>query len=574
MAGPTPMAGAPGRPTPAGRLHGLMRWPLALMRRPLGLMLAASLWMATVGNWALWQELARLGALRGGAGVGLGVSLALMVTAGLLMLQSLLAWRWTLKPVLVVLLLATAAGTHFMLAYRIVIDSTMLTNVLQTDVREAGDLFSLRLLATLGVMGVLPALLVWRLPLEHGRWTRRLGHNLLLLAAAVALLVAATLASFQALSATMRNHKHVRYLINPLNAVYALGDLASQPLRRNTRVLLPLGTDAALGPRHAAAAAAGGKPPLLLLVVGETARADHFALNGYGRPTNPALAALPVVSWRNAWACGTSTAASLPCMFSHLGREGFADRKADHENLLDVAQRAGLAVLWLDNQAGCKGLCDRVPNASTTALQDPALCGEGECHDEILLQGLDERLAALPAERRARGVLLVMHQMGSHGPAYFKRTPAARKPFGPECTSTALQDCDRAQLVNAYDNTIAYTDHVLARAIAWLQQRSAVNDTALLYVSDHGESLGENNLYLHGLPYALAPDAQKRVPWITWLSPGYAQRHGLEMACLQARADAPVAHDHYFHSVLGLLDVRTSAYQPALDAYAACRRGG
>ena len=548
-------------------------WAAGWLRRPLGLMLAASLWMATLGNLALWQELGRLGVLRGAGGVGFGVALALMVTAGLLMLQSLLAWRWTLKPVLIVLLLATAAGAHFMLVYRIVIDSSMLTNVLQTDVREAGDLFNVRLLLTLGLLGVLPALVVWRLPLQHGRWPRRLGHNLLVLAASLVLLVAALLASFQAMSSTMRNHKHVRYLINPLNAVYALGDMASQPLRRDNRTLQPLGLDATLGPRTAVAtAAAPARPPLLLLVLGETGRAGNFALNGYGRPTTPELEKLPVISWRNAWSCGTNTAASVPCMFSHLGREGFGSRKQNHENLLDVAQRAGLAVLWLDNQAGCKGVCDRVPNASTAALKDPVLCQDGECWDEILLQGLDERIAALPAERRARGVLVVMHQMGSHGPAYYKRVPPAHKRFLPECTTNVLQDCDHAQLVNAYDNTIAYTDHLLGAAVGWLQQRSAANDTAMLYVADHGESLGENNLYLHGLPYALAPDVQKRVPWITWLSPAFAQRSGLDTACLRGRADNEVTHDHYFHSVLGLLDVRTSAYQAPLDAYAACRR--
>jgi lipid A ethanolaminephosphotransferase len=188
-----------------------------------------------------------------------------------------------------------------------------------------------------------------------------------------------------------------------------------------------------------------------------------------------------------------------------------------------------------------------------------------------MLKGLDERVAALPAESRARGVLLVMHQMGSHGPAYFKRTPPAFKRFMPECTTNTLQDCNRDQLVNAYDNTIAYTDHFLAGTITWLQQREKLNDTALMYVSDHGESLGENNLYLHGLPYAIAPDLQKRVPWITWLSAGYSQRQKLDVACLKGRADIEVSHDHYFHSVLGLLGVQTSVYQPALDAYAACR---
>jgi lipid A ethanolaminephosphotransferase len=118
-----------------------------------------------------------------------------------------------------------------------------------------------------------------------------------------------------------------------------------------------------------------------------------------------------------------------------------------------------------------------------------------------------------------------MHQMGSHGPAYSQRTPAAFKKFMPECTSSHLPDCSSEQLRNAYDNTIAYTDHVLGSAISWLRQRTDY-DGALLYVADHGESLGENNLYLHGLPYSIAPDVQKHVPWVTWLSPGFEQDSG------------------------------------------------
>ena len=536
-------------------------------RGPLRLVLATSAAMATLGNWPLWQALADLGLLQSAKGWGLAVALALAVFGALVALQSLLAWRFTLKPLAIFLLLAAAAGAHFMGAYRIVIDQTMLVNVLQTNPGEAADLFSLRMAATLVLGGLLPAWLVWRTPVQHARWPRQLGRNLLATVAGLALVVAAVVASFQPLSSTMRNHKQLRYLINPLNSVYALGMVATEPLRRNDRVLLPLATDARLGPRHAA----GTRPPLLLLVLGETARAANFSLNGYARPTNPELARLPVISWRNAWSCGTNTAASVPCMFSHLGRDDFSSRKANHENLLDVAQRAGLAVLWLDNQAGCKGTCARVPNVETSNLKHPTLCSDGECWDPIMLDGLDARIAALPAAQRDKGVLLVMHQMGSHGPAYYKRVPQAFKRFLPECSTNNLQDCSREQLVNAYDNTIAYTDHFLAQAIGWLQQRQASHDTAMVYVSDHGESLGENNLYLHGLPYAIAPDVQKHVPWITWLSPGFAQRQRLDSTCLAGRADAAISHDHYFHSVLGLLDVQTSVYQPQLDAYAACR---
>jgi lipid A ethanolaminephosphotransferase len=215
-------------------------------------------------------------------------------------------------------------------------------------------------------------------------------------------------------------------------------------------------------------------------------------------------------------------------------------------------------------------VCARIPSAVTTTARDADLCAGGECFDEVLLRGLDERIAALPAERRERGVVVVMHPMGSHGPAYHKRSPAAFKRFMPECASNVLQDCSQEQLVNAYDNTIVYTDHFLAATIRWLKTREAASDPALVYVADHGESLGENNLYLHGLPYAVAPDVQKRVAWISWLSPSFERRRGLSTACLNQRADAPVSHDNYFHSVLGLLDVQTGVYRREQDVYAPC----
>lgn len=527
-----------------------------------GLVAASSLWMATVGNAPLWRELGRLGLLQAHGGWLLPLTLAGLVAAGVAALLSLLAWRPLLKPAITVLLFATAIGGYYMWTFRIVIDGTMATNVLQTDWREAEGLLTWRLAVVVLLGAVLPSWLVWRSAVVHHPWPRQALRNLAATGLAIAIVAALILLGFQSLASTMRNHKELRYLLNPLNSVYALGH-AGFGSRRLQGELAPIGRDAKL-------AAANGPPRLLLLVLGETGRSGNFGINGYARDTTPELARAGVASFRNAWSCGTNTAASVPCMFSPLGREGFLAREHDTENLLDVLRHAGLAVLWIDNQpGGCKGVCDRVPHVNTSALKDPRYCASGECHDEILLAGLDERLAALPAAQRERGVVLVMHQMGSHGPAYAQRTPAAYKRFLPECTSSELPDCDGEHLRNAYDNTIAYTDHVLGSAIAWLRGRADYR-TALLYVADHGESLGENNLYLHGLPYAIAPDVQKHVPWVTWLSPGFEQASGITVACLRARAGEHITHDNLFHSVLGLMQVGTSAYRRKLDAYAAC----
>lgn len=532
------------------------------------LILLVAAWTASLGNLPLWRELHAVGALDGAAGLGFGLCFAVAIGALVGVLGSLFAWKGWLKPGLTVLLLLQGFGLHFMLSYRVIIDPTMMMNVVQTDPREVRDLADGPLLFNLA-WGVLPPLaLLWWLPSRRASLSRRLARNLLRIAGLLLLAVVMIVLAFQPLSSTMRNHKSLRYLINPLNIVYAVGSVAAEPLKRARGPLRPLGTDATL----AAARSPGAKAPLVLLVLGETGRSGNFGLNGYARDTTPQLAKVPgLVSFTEVESCGTSTAASVPCMFSHLGRSGWADRDADHENLLDVLQRAGLAVLWVDNQAGCKGVCARVPTVSTLRESDPVLCGDSECHDEIMLRDLDAHIAALPAERRARGVVVVLHAMGSHGPAYFRRSPPAFKRFLPECSSVDLQSCSREAVVNAYDNTIVYTDHVLARMIEWLQARGDRADTAMVYLADHGESLGENNLYLHGLPFAIAPREQTHVPWITWMSPAFAQHRQRDLACLARNAGTALSHDHWFHSVLGLLDVRTSVYRPALDAYAACR---
>ena len=536
---------------------------------PLTLAWLASLWLASLANWPLWSTLGDFPEMASLRGRLFMLAFCGMVTGLTAFVLTLAAWRWSIKPVVALFLVAAAAGAHFMGTYNVVIDSTMIVNVLQTDARETRDLLSLRLFIGLLVLAVVPLVWLMRVRVQRLSVWRQLKRNLLGLLAAIVLMASLLMIFFADMSGTMRNYKHVRYLINPLNSFYALGMVAVDAQAKPSGPPLVVGADAKLAPRLQ-----GAKPPLLLLVVGETARADHFSLNGYGRPTNPELAALGVHSFREVSSCGTSTATSLPCMFSVFGKSVFESEGHPHENLLDVLQRAGLAVLWLDNQAGCKGQCERVPNAEagtpapgSTALP-ASLCQDGECLDEALLLGLDARIAALPADRRERGIVVVLHQMGSHGPAYWKRSPPERKPFQPECQTNVLQQCDRQALINGYDNSIAYTDHVLASAITWLQQRTATHEPAMLYMSDHGESLGENNLYLHGLPYAFAPREQKHVPMVMWLPPTATTS---KPDCLTAQLNTPFSHDNLSHTVLGLMGVQTEVYRAALDVSAPCR---
>lgn len=544
----------------------------APVRRPMQAVWLIALWLAGPGNLPLWQRILALDdplAHRLALLAGLG----LVVASASAALLSLLAWPRIFRPAATLLVLVAAFNSHFMWQYGAVIDPTMLANVIHTDAREVRDLLSLRLLGTVLLVAGPPLWWLWRRPIAARPWWSQTGRNLAGVVSGLLLVVGVGLLSYQGLASLMRNHKSVRYMINPLNSVYAAGRVAADQLPQQVRALAPVGEDAALGAGYATQP----RPPLLMLVVGETARAQNWGLNGYARDTTPALRRWQqqgdLVNFSRVSACGTSTQVSLPCMFSPLTRAQGGDKTPSQENLLDVLQRAGLAVLWIDNQSGCKGVCERVPNASTSGLQLPGLCDGGECFDEAMLSGLDARIAALDPVRRARGVVLVLHQMGSHGPAYSKRTPPERKPFQPECTSNTLSACTPEQLVNAYDNTIAYTDHFLDQSLQWLQQQAKAGhyDTGLVYVSDHGESLGEGGLYLHGVPYAFAPEQQTRVPMVAWLSPGLQQRSGVRADCLRQQAEQPLSHDHLFHSVLGLMEVKTQARAASLDATAPCR---
>ncbi len=532
-----------------------------------------SIYLALAANWPLWLELARIGGAPSVYLRSIG-AMAVLLLAGTVALFSLTAWSRWFKPLWFAVLLLAAIVQHYMLAYRIVMDPSMLANAAQTDPNEVRDLLSWRMLWHVALVLVLPTWWLWRVRIVRMPLWSQAWRNLALFVAALAVAVGGGMAMNRQLAPLMRNNVHLRYMLNPLATVYSGGAVVLRPFFKHSRKLIPMTGGAALGASYAAQS----RPPLFVIVVGETARADHFALNGYPRDTNPELGKRDVLSYRDVHSCGTNTLASVPCMFSPLGKAAFEARKDDYENLLDVMQAAGLAVFWIENQAGCKDVCNRVPNAAAVdglpAAVKAALCEGDECLDDALLVGLDARLAAMPPERRARGVVLVMHQMGSHGPAYYKRSAPDVKTFKPECTTNALAECGHAELVNGYDNSIRQTDRFLGRTIDWLKSRSADYDTALLYQSDHGESLGEYGLFLHGVPYSFAPEVQKHIPLVAWFSDGMRTRARLSTACLKSDLDKPYTHDNLYHTALGVMDVRSPSYRAGLDMFAGCRKEG
>jgi lipid A ethanolaminephosphotransferase len=489
-------------------------------------------------------------------------ALAVVLVALHVLLLGLVANRWTVKPLLTFLLVATAFASYFMQRFGIYLDPSMLRNVLRTDTAEAGELMSWGLLLHLVIYGVTPLLLLWRVRIVNIPWLRAAGRRLVVLLLAGAILLGTLLTVSQTFASLMRNHKEVRYLITPANYLWSLGSVLAASVEGAAEPRRPIGLDAAPGPSWSASS----KPLVVLLVVGETVRAASWGLNGYARQTTPELARRPVINFSQVESCGTDTDVSLPCMFAPVGRRDYdAARIRGSESLLHVVARAGVAVHWRENQSGCKGVCAGLPNDSVEALHLPGLCADGRCLDEGLLSGLDERLADAQGTQ-----LLVLHQLGNHGPSYYRRYPEAFARFRPACEHDDLSRCSREEIVNAYDNAVLYTDHLLASAIDMLEAHAQAVDAALLYVSDHGESLGENNLFLHGILYAIAPSTQKEVPMVLWLSQGFRRRRGIDMACLQRRAALPARHDHLFHTLLGMVDVTTALRDPAWDLLAPC----
>jgi len=494
----------------------------------------------------------------------LGLSLFLVVTALHAFLLGLVVNRWTAKPLLTVLLLVTAAAAHYMNVFGVYLDVDMLRNVLHTDSKESSELLTWGLLLPL-LVTLVPVALLWRTRLSRRSWTRALLIRVAFLAGMVLVGGAGVLMSSQGISSLVRMHREVRHLVTPANYLVSLVKVLRASPPGPKRALLPVGMDAKQTPR-----APGRKPRLLVLVVGETVRAQNWGLNGYARQTTPELSQIDgLLNFSDVTACGTSTEVSLPCMFSRYGRRNYDEGNIrSHQSLLHVLDHAGISVLWRDNQSGCKGVCDGLPTERLADANDPQLCNGKRCLDAILLAGLAAQLPARPGDR-----VVVLHQLGNHGPSYFERYPLQFKRFTPTCDSAELDLCKREEIVNAYDNAISYTDHFLAQAIGVLKSQPDY-DSAMIYVSDHGESLGEKGLFLHGVPYAIAPKEQTHVPMVMWFSPGFQANASLDMACLQREATQPASHDNLFASVLGLLQVSTGEYRRSQDLFAYCRKPG
>ncbi len=536
------------------------RRPPALPVSDVHFVLAVSLVWAGLCNGAFWSQIFETmwhPALHSALFVG---SLFVFVVT----LQSLLLlWlpRSLLRPAASVLFIVAAASGYFCSSYGAVMNQDMMRNVLQTDAAEADALLSLKFAMYLLVLGVVPAALVWRVRIEHTPWRTEVRRRLIFLVSALAVSAAGLFSSSADYAVFFREHKPVRYMLMPAAPVTSLVGLLVHREHARGPLLNPAGRSERL-------ASMASKPTLLFLVVGETARAANFSLGGYPRPTNARLQQVPdLIYFDQVSSCGTATAVSLPCMFSPFPRREFRVDEADrYTNLLDALVDAGIDVQWRDNDSGCKGVCARVQTVSYGDQATQRRCAGGHCFDNVMLEDLPQRLREIRTD-----TVIVMHQIGSHGPAYTQRYPTEEARFAPACGSNELQTCSHEEIVNAYDNTIVNTDGFLSRAIELLQRNSDRLNGLMIYVSDHGESLGEQGLYLHGVPYAFAPKVQKEVPFILWTSAGYRRQTNLDNECLRTHRSDPLSHDNVYHTVLGALQTRNAMYDAALDAMAPCR---
>lgn len=528
-------------------------------------LLLVSVYISVCLNVAFYNQVMRVLPLDSTRNVLVFISMPFVAFSVINIVLTLASFLWLHRLLACVFILVAASAQYFIMTYGIVIDRSMIANIVDTTPAESFALMTPQMLLTLGLSGLLAAFIACWIKITPA--PSRLRSGLIrganvLVSVLIILLIAALF--YKDYASLFRNNKELVKSLSPSNSIvaswswYSHQRLAHLPLVR-------IGEDAHRTPLMQQ----GERKNLTILIVGETSRAENFSLNGYPRDTNPRLAKDNVVYFPNTASCGTATAVSVPCMFSDMPRKHYDEELAQHqEGLLDVIQRAGINVLWNDNDGGCKGACDRVPHQNMTALNLPGQCINGECYDEVLFHGLEDYINNLQGD----GVI-VLHTIGSHGPTYFNRYPPQFRKFTPTCDTNEIQTCSQEQLVNTYDNTLVYVDYIVDKAINLLKAHQDKFTTSLVYLSDHGESLGDNGVYLHGLPYAIAPDVQKQVPMLLWLSEDYQKRYGVDQSCLQKQAATQhYSQDNLFSTMLGLTGVQTSYYQATDDILQQCRR--
>ncbi len=485
------------------------------------------------------------------------ISLAIVLVSLITFLFTLFSSKYTTKPILILVTITSAFTAYFMDTYHVVIDDEMIRNSLQTNLAESSDLFSLQLIAYVLFLGILPSYFIYKANIEYKTFGKEfiLKIKNIVISLAIILIIIFSFSKFY--TSFFREHKPLRYHVNPIYWIYSIGNYINKTINSGPITLEKIGVDAKIKRTNDEV----DKKELIIMVVGEATRADRFSLNGYKKETNPLLKKEDIVNFSNMYSCGTSTAHSVPCMFSIYNRDEYSYKKGiTTQSIIDVLYNTkDIEILWRDNNSSSKGVANRVlfedfrnPNTNT-------ICDE-ECRDEGMLVGLDKYIE----KNRNKDILIVLHQMGNHGPAYYKRYPKEFEKFTPVCKTNQLEQCTQEEVSNAYDNAILYTDYFLSKTINFLKPYSKTHETAMIYMSDHGESLGENGLYLHGMPYFMAPDEQKHVASFMWFGEGDI-KEDIDVEKLKSYSHKEFSQDNLFHTLLGFFEVETEIYKKELD---------
>jgi lipid A ethanolaminephosphotransferase len=519
------------------------------------LILLVSLFLTLFANFSFFNNVVQTYPLTG-VNILYVISVGITLFLFIAFLLSLFASKYTTKPMLIFILMVSAFTAYFMDTYHVIIDYSMIQNSLQTNLNESLDLFSTELVFYVIFLGLLPSYYVYRKPLTYEPFKKELYSKLKVFGLTLSLIVIIILSCSQFYTSFFREHKTIKWHANPSFWMYSVVKYIRISFNTGKIVVNPLGVDAKINET------AEEKKELIILVVGEATRADRFSLNGYERETNPYLKQEDIINFSNMSSCGTSTAHSVPCMFSIYTKDEYDYKKGiTTENVLDVLTHTkDVSVLWRDNNSDSKGVALRVSYEDFSSPKNNTICEEdGECRDEGMLVGLDEYIK----KNKNKDVLIILHQMGNHGPAYYKRYPKRFEQFTPICKTNQLEKCTQEEISNAYDNAILHTDWFLSQVINFLKPYSSSHETAMVYMADHGESLGENGLYLHGLPYFMAPESQTRVASLIWFGDEFKEE--FDIKTLKQNANKPFSQDNLFHTLLGIFEVETDIYNKNLD---------
>ena len=441
---------------------------------------------------------------------------------------------WLLRVVgrvlLAVLAVINATALHFILTYGVIIDATTIENVFNTRYSEASGFFSWSLWLCILGLGVLPALYCLWQPVVYGKAKKLAvccGSSLAVVLVIALMHIGQTLWISQHDTELGGLLQPWSYLVNTCRV------LSSQHDEQVEEIKLADGqiTD------HEKA--------VVVLVIGESARKANFQLYGYQRDTNPLLSKQEGLKVYQANACATYTTAGTKAILEPI------DSGDLYELLPNYAFRTGVDVSWRTYNWGEPPI--HIDEYLTDVDLGKMYPDVNRDYDGILFAGLRERILSSKKDK----VLIILHTSTSHGPKYADKCP---KEFH------VYQPVDN--LVNAYDNTIRYTDFLLDGLINTLRGLTDWH-TAMIFISDHGESLGENNMFMHGLPMKLAPKEQYEIPFLVWTSDNFRRYKPTAQSQEAPAGELPaLLEQHYiFHSVLDLLSIQSPAYNEKFDIF-------